>query len=116
MSTKTTTRPIQKGISIASFVEGGSSSSTKPKRTEGDSGKGKEILIEKSKDEKKAEIEAEMEKQRQIQIIWRLRENDPPNIDKGDPKKLHSYEHIKARVSYNQMYAFKKKCRRSYFI
>lgn len=72
MATKTTTTPIQKGISIGTLIECGSSSSTKRKPTGSDRGKGKEIFIEKSKEEKKAEIEVEMEKQRQIQNIMRL--------------------------------------------
>ena len=43
----------------------------------------------------------------------RLCENDPPTMDKGDPKKLHSYENIEARESYNEMYAFENKPRKS---
>ena len=94
---------------IGSTTEGGSSSSSKTKTSEVEKDKGKEILVEKSKEDKKYEIEAEMEKQRQIQSILRLRENDPPHMDKGDPKKLHNYENIEAKASYNHMYAFEKK-------
>lgn len=110
---KTTTRPIVKGIVIGSTTEGGSSSSSKPKP---DMGKGKEIATEKTKEEKKAKIEAEMEKQRQIQSIQRLRENDPPFMEKEDPKKLYNYENIEARVSYNPMHFFEKKPKKSYSI
>lgn len=57
-----------------------------------------------------------MEKQRQIQSILGLRQNDPPNHNKGDPRKLHSYENIKARVAYNEVHHFEKKPRKSYSI
>ncbi|KAL7582500.1 hypothetical protein Lser_V15G44572 [Lactuca serriola] len=37
-------------------------------------------------------------------------------MEKGDPKKLYSYENIEARVSYNPMHFFEKKPKRSYSI
>lgn len=105
---KRTSRPLLKGIFIGSSTEGGSSISSKHKTSE-DDGKGKMILIEKSKEELKAEVEAEMDRQRKIQSIIRLRENDPPGMGKGDPKKFYSYESIEARVAFNHMYAFENK-------
>lgn len=57
-----------------------------------------------------------MDKQRQIASIPRLRQNDPLHLNKGDPKKLHSYENIEASISFNEMYEFEKKPRKSYSI
>ncbi|KAL7617007.1 hypothetical protein Lser_V15G03290 [Lactuca serriola] len=109
-STIVTTKPILKGIVIGSS-EGGSSSA-KPQTVV--AGKGKEVLIEKSKEEKKAEAEAEMEKLRQVQSIMRQRANDPPTMNKGDPAKLYSYETIESKVMGSHLYEFEKKPRRSY--
>lgn len=46
----------------------------------------------------------------------RLRESDPPGMEKGDPKKLYSYESIESRVAFNHMYAFENKSKISYSI
>ena len=37
-------------------------------------------------------------------------------MNKGDPRKLRSYENIKARVAYSDMHEFDKKPRKSYAI
>lgn len=113
VSTGTTTRKILKGIVIGTTGEG---SASKPKETPRNQDMGKKVIIEISKEERKADIEAEMEKQRQIQSILRHRQSDPPHLNKGDPKKLHSYENIEARVAYNEMHEFVKKPMNSYAI
>ena len=102
---------MEKGIVI-----GGSSSSSKPTPTKADKGEGKSVVIEKLKEERKAEIVAEMEKQRHIQSILKLRQNDPPTLNKGDPRKLHSYENIEAMVVHGEMHNFQKKPKKSYAI
>lgn len=88
----------------------------KPMPNEEDKSKGKGISVEFLKEEKKATIEAEMEKQIHIQSILRLRANDPPGLDKGDPTKVYHYENIEALVVSKEMHDFEKVPRRSYDI
>lgn len=49
--------------------------------------KRKNILVEKSVEENKRLQEKEIEKQRKINIILCQRMNNPPRLNKGDPKK-----------------------------
>ena len=53
-------------------------------------------------------------KQQHIQSTLRLRQNDPPTLNKGDPRKLHSYENIEVVVVHGEMHDFEKKPKKSY--
>ena len=83
---------------------GGSGSSLKLPSSKDDKGdKRKGIEITPYEEEKRKNLEMEMERQRQINNILRLRQNDPPGLNKGDPNKIWCYETIEQVVSLGKM-------------
>ncbi|CAI9286377.1 unnamed protein product [Lactuca saligna] len=108
-------KPISKGVVIGSSTDQADSSKAKD-ATQKSTGKGKLIVVEKSKEEKKAEAKAEIEKLGVVQSIMRQSASDPPGLNKRDPAKHYNYETIKAKVAFRHMYAFEKKPKQSYVV
>lgn len=84
----------EKGFNISEV--GSRSSTAKPVTTSDPKDKGKGVHVEPTTEEKKKFQELEMERLRHLNNMMRLRVNDPPCLNKGDPNKVWCYETIES--------------------